>query len=156
MKSRLRLFRNSRPLEHSRRLSTLSATGRSGPLKTMLMSRLQYSRPRLSSTMAHHSSQFAGKRGTGTLNKVTTKNMKQEAHLLSLMVEALCDKADALIAKAERKEGMAYDAENSIPGCDDYDYAQSYRHESFLLKSDAHLLFQKARELETKLKEVQN
>lgn len=155
MKSRLRLFRNSRPLERSGPLSTLSATGRSGVLKAMLMSRLQLKRPRLSSTMAHHSSQFAGKRGTGTLNKVTT-NKKQEAHLLSLMVEALCDKADALIAEAERKEGMAYDAENSIPGCDDYDYAQSYRHESFLLKSDAHLLFQKARELETKLKEVQN
>ena len=87
---------------------------------------------------------------------MTTKNKKQEAHLLSLMIEALCDKADALIVESERKEGMAYDAENSIPGCDDYDYAQSYRHESFLLKSDAHLLFQKARELETKLKEVQN
>ena len=79
-----------------------------------------------------------------------------KAHLLSLVIEAICDKADALIAEAERKEGMAYDAENSIPGCDDYDYAQSYHHEAFLLKSDAHQLFQKARELESKLKEVQN
>ena len=83
-------------------------------------------------------------------------NREQEAHLLSLMVEALCDKADALIAEAEGKEGMAYDAENSLPGCDDYDYADSYRHEAFCLRDDAYLLFQKARELETKLKEVQN
>ena len=37
---------------------------------------------------------------------MTTKNKKQEAHLLSLMIEALCDKADALIAEAERKEGV--------------------------------------------------
>ena len=79
-----------------------------------------------------------------------------KAHLLSLVIEAICDKADALIAEAERKEGMAYDAENSIPGCDDYDYADSYHHEAFCLRDDAHLLFQKARELETKLKEVQN
>ena len=87
---------------------------------------------------------------------MTTKHKKQEAHLMSLMIEALCDKADALIAESERKEGMAYDAENSLPGCDDYDYAQSYHHEAFLLKSDAHQLFQKARELEFGLKEVQN
>lgn len=87
---------------------------------------------------------------------MTTKNKKQEAHLLSLVIEAICDKADALIAEAEKKEGMAYDAENSIPGCDDYDYAQSYHHEAFCLRDDAHLLSQKARELETKLKEVQN
>lgn len=88
------------------------------------------------------------------------RNMKMKgcdkAHLLSLVIEAICDKADALIAEAEKKEGMAYDAENSLPGCDDYDYADSYRHESFLLKSDAHQLFQKARELEAKLKEVKN
>lgn len=79
-----------------------------------------------------------------------------KAHLLSLVIEAICDKADALIAEAEGKEEMAYDAENSLPGCDDYDYADSYRHEAFCLRDDAHLLFQKARELESKLKEVQN
>ena len=83
-------------------------------------------------------------------------NREQEAHLLSLIVEAICDKADALIVEANAREGMAYDAENSLPGCDDYDYADSYRHEAFCLRDDAYLLFQKARELETKLKEVQN
>lgn len=87
---------------------------------------------------------------------MTTKNKKQEAHLLSLTIEALCDKADALIVEANAREGMAYDAENSLPGCDDYDYAQSYHHEAFCLRDDAHQLFQKARELEAKLKEVQN
>lgn len=79
-----------------------------------------------------------------------------KAHLLSLVIEAICDKADALIAEAEVKERMAYDAENSLPGCDDYDYAQSYHHEAFCLRDDAYQLSRKARELETKLKEVQN
>lgn len=83
-----------------------------------------------------------------------TENKKQEAHLLSLMVEALCDKADALIAEAEGREGMAYDAENSR--CDDYDYADSYRHEAFCLRDDAYQLSRKAEELKSKLKEVQN
>ena len=40
-----------------------------------------------------------------------TRTTKKEAHLLSLMVEALCDKADALIVESERKEEMAYDAD---------------------------------------------
>lgn len=88
---------------------------------------------------------------------MTTENKKQEAHLLSLMVEALCDKADALIVEANAREGMAYDAENSLlPGCDDYDYADSYRHEAFCLRDDAYQLSRKAEELKSKLKEVQN
>ena len=87
---------------------------------------------------------------------MATKNKKQEAHLLSLMIEALCDKADALIAESERKEGMAYDAENSIPGCDDYDYADSYRHEAFCLRDDAYQLSRKAEELEDRIRELRN
>lgn len=83
-------------------------------------------------------------------------NREQEAHLLSLIVEAICDKADALIAEAEGKEGMAYDAENSLPGCDDYDYADSYRHEAFCLRDDAYQLSRKAEELEDRIRELRN
>lgn len=85
-----------------------------------------------------------------------TENKKQEAHLLSLMVEALCDKIVEANARADALEGMAYDAENSLPGCDDYDYADSYRHEAFCLRDDAYQLSRKAEELKSKLKEVQN
>ena len=88
---------------------------------------------------------------------MTTKNKKQEeAHLLSLMVEALYDKADALIVEANAREGMAYDAENSLPGCDDYDYAQSYHHEAFCLRDDAYQLSRKAKELEDRIRELRN
>lgn len=83
-------------------------------------------------------------------------NREQEAHLLSLIVEAICDKADALIAEANAREGMAYDAENSLPGCDDYDYADSYRHEEFCLRDDAYQLSRKAKELEDRIRELRN
>lgn len=83
-------------------------------------------------------------------------NREQEAHLLSLIVEAICDKADALNAEANAREGMAYDAENSLPGCDDYDYADSYRHEAFCLRDDAYQLSRKAEELEDRIRELRN
>lgn len=81
-------------------------------------------------------------------------NREQEAHLLSLIVEAICDKADALIAEANAREGMTYDAENSLPGCDDYEYADSYRHEAFCLRDDAYQLSRKAEELKDRIREL--